>query len=94
MRMIQMCMSYVNRLFQFYIGHNIVDLIEQDIIDTDLGNILNIIKSRGIITSFDYSLAPNYAKGEIKVYLNLMTCYMVKAVQICSVINVEFEEEE
>lgn len=93
-RMIQMCMSYVNRLFQFYIGHNIVDLIEQDIIDTDLGNILNIIKSRGIITSFDYSLAPNYAKGEIKVYLNLMTCYMVKAVQICSVINVEFEEEE
>jgi hypothetical protein len=26
--------------------------------------------------------------------LNLMTCYMVKAIQLCSVINVEFAEEE
>jgi hypothetical protein len=26
--------------------------------------------------------------------LNLTTCYMVKAIQLCSVINVEFAEEE
>ena len=93
-RMIQMCMSYVNKLFQHYIGYNIVDLIKDEVITEDLHNILNKLAAKNIITSYDFTIVPYYAKGEIKVYLNLMTCYMVKAVQICSVINVEFAEEE
>lgn len=93
-RMIQMCISYINRLFQYYIGHNIVELIEQDIITDDLNSILSALYNRNIITSYSFNIVPNYAKGEIKVYLSLMTCYMVKAVQLCSVINVEFAEEE
>lgn len=93
-RMIQMCMSYVNKLFQHYIGYNIVNLIEDEIITEDLNNLLNKLATRNIITSYDFKIVPFYAKGEIKVYLNLMTCYMVKAVQICSVINVNFTEEE
>lgn len=93
-RMIQMCMSYINKLFQYYIGYNIVELIEDEIIIEDLNNILNLLVSKNIITFYDFTIAPYYAKGEIKVYLNLQTCYMVKAIQICSVINVEFAEEE
>lgn len=93
-RMIQMCMSYINKLFKFYIGHNMVNLIENEIISEDLSNILSKLKTKNIITSYDFKIVPFYAKGEVKVYLNLMTCYMVKAMQICSIINVEFAEEE
>jgi len=93
-RMIQMCMSYINKLFQYYVGHDMVQLIKENIIAGDLTNILKTLSSRNIITQYDFSIVPYYAKGEIKVYLNLKTCYMVKAVQICSVINVEFAEEE
>jgi hypothetical protein len=93
-RMIQMCMSYVNQLFQYYIGYNIVSLIEDEIIISDLNNILKKLSNKNIITSYDFKIVPYYAKGEIKVYLNLTTCYTVKAVQLCSIINVEFAEEE
>lgn len=93
-RMIQLCMSYINKLFQYYIGYNMVELIEEEIINKDLEEILERLYASNIITAYDYRIVPYYAQGEIKVYLNLMTCYMVKAVQICSVINVEFAEEE
>lgn len=93
-RMIQMCMSYINQLFQFYIGHDIVQLIENKIIASDLETILEYLYNKNIITAYSFNITPYYAKGEIKVYLNLMTCYMVKAVQLCSVINVDFAEED
>lgn len=93
-RMIQMCMSYVNKLFQHYIGYNMVELIEDEVIIEDLHSILKRLSTKGVITSYEFNIVPYYAKGEIKVYLNLMTCYMVKAIQLCSVINVEFAEEE
>ena len=93
-RMIQMCMSYINRLFQFYVGLNLVTLIKEGIVITDLQNMLKTLLTRGIITEYDFNIVPYYAKGEIKVYLNLKTCYMVKSVQLCTVIDVEFEEEE
>ena len=87
-------MSYVNKLFQFYVGHNMVELIEEKIIDADLNIILSYLRNAEIITSFDYTIVPSYNQGEIKVYLNLATCYMVKPIQLCSVIDVEFAEEE
>ena len=93
-RMIQMCMSYINKLFQYYIGYDVVELIKEEIIVKDLHNILSKLSAKNILTSYDFKIVPRYAKGEIQVYLNLMTCYMVKAMQICSVINVEFAEEE
>lgn len=93
-RMIQMCISYINKLFQFYVGYNIVDLIKGKVIIEDLNNILKILANNNIITSYDFNIVPYYALGEIKVYLNLTTCYMVKAIRLCSVINVEFAEEE
>ena len=93
-RMIQMCISFINKLFQHYIGYDMVELIKDKIIIEDLHSILKILSSKGIITSYDFNVAPNYAKNEIKVYLNLMTCYMVKPIQLCSVIDVKFAEEE
>jgi hypothetical protein len=93
-RMIQMCMSCINKLFQHYIGYDMVELIKDKIIVDDLHDILKKLSSNNIITSYEFNIVPYYAKGEIKVYLNLLTCYMVKAIQLCSVINVEFAEEE
>ena len=93
-RMIQMCISYINKLFQYYIGQNMYKIIKDKIIINDLSNILNAISSKGIITEYEFDILPDYARGEIKVYLSLLTCYMVKAVKICSVINLEFAEEE
>lgn len=93
-RMIQMCMSYVNRLFQAYIGQNIVELIEDNIVEEDLKKILNRLQNVGVITKYEFTIVPFYKKGEIKVYLSLLTNYMVKAIQLCSVIDLEFAEEE
>lgn len=93
-RMIQMCMSYVNKLFQFYVGQNVTEIIENGVLTDDLKDILTRLANLGVITSFEYTIVPSYINGEIKVYLNLMTCYMVKAIQLCSTINVEFDEEE
>ena len=68
-------------------------LIKDYIISNDLNNILEAILSKEIITEYDFDIFPNYAKGEVKVYLSLLTSYMVKSVKICSVINLEFDEE-
>lgn len=69
-------------------------LIKDKIIIGDLNNILTILYRKGIITSYEFKIMPYYAQNEIKVYLNLTTCYMVKTIQLCSVIDVEFAEEE
>lgn len=93
-RMIQMCISYINRLFQYYIGQDIASLIEYNIIQDDLKLMLSKIQSMNVINDYDFVIVPFYAKGEVNVYLNLRTNYMVKSVQLCSVINVDFIEEE
>lgn len=93
-RMVQMCISYINRLLQYYVGQNMYKLIKESIIVDDLTSILDVISSKGIITQYEFEIVPDYARGEVKVYLSLLTCYMVKAVKICSVINLEFAEEE
>ncbi len=92
-RMIQICMSYLNKLFQFYVGYDIVKLIKKEVILNNIENVLSYLNAKGIITSYSYIIVPYYAKGEVKVYLTFKTQYMVKSIQICSVIDVEFEEE-
>ena len=93
-KMIQMCISYINKLFQYYIGKNMYTLIEQKIIDSDLDKILNILSSKSIITKYSFKIEPNYLQNEIKVYLNLQTCYMIKSIKICSVIKLSYTEPE
>lgn len=93
-RMIQLCISYINKLFQYYIGHDMITLIKKRIIVEDLNNIFSILYRKNIITSYEFNILPYYAQHEIKVYLSLTTCYMVKSIQLCSVINVDFAEEE
>ncbi len=91
-RMIQLCMSYINRLFQFYVGYDIIMLIKEGVIIEDLNNVLRYLSTKGVITTYDFTIVPSYGKGEVKVYLNFMTQYMIKPIQICSVINAEFDE--
>lgn len=92
-RMIQMCISYINKLLQSYIGYNMVDLMKDEVIVEDLHHILEILVAKNIITQYNFKVMPYYATGEIKLYLTLMTCYMVKAVTLCTVVNMEFDEE-
>jgi hypothetical protein len=93
-RMIQMAISYLNKLFQFYIGQDMTELIEKNVITSDANKLFKVLIERGVITKYNFSLVPYYNQHEIKVYLNLETSYMIKSVTICSAINVEFAENE
>lgn len=91
-RMIQMCISYLNRLFQFYPGFNFKKLMDENIIDSSIDDILSVLVSKNIITTYSYQLEPDYINGHLTVNLNLLTNYMTKSVKISSIINIEAEE--
>lgn len=92
-RMVQLVISYLNKLFQLYIGLDMVKLINEKIILDDVNQMLTTLKERGIITSFEYRLVPEYAKGHLKIYLTMMTNYMTKAVHLSTTIDMEFIDE-
>ena len=92
-RMISLCMCYLSKIYQMYIGHSMNYILSSGILKQDINNILLYLKERDIVTEFDFEIVPYYSSQEIKVYLTLMTNYMVKAVQCCSVINVQLLEE-
>lgn len=92
-RMIQMAISYINYLFQYYIGHDMAMLVKKNIIKDDLHTILKALRNRGIITNYNFEIVPFYGRGEAKVYLTLMTNYMIKPIQLCTVIDVQYIEE-
>ena len=92
-RMIQLAISYLNKLFQFYVGMNIDDLISDNVMDKDIRRILNALIKRNIITKYNFTIVPYYNWNEIRVYLNLESCYMIKPITICPIIDVQYEEE-
>ena len=91
-RMIQMCISYLNRLFQFYIGLDLKQLIQKKTIHQNIDNILQILISKNIISNYHYTLEPDYKNGTLTVNLDLLTNYMTKSLKISSVININSEE--
>lgn len=93
-RMIQLAISYLNKLFQYYIGSDMTYLITKKIIYEDIDKILSLLRERNVITNYNFTIVPYYNSHEIKVYLNLETSYMIKNVTVCSTINVEFQENE
>lgn len=92
-RMIQMAISYLNRLYQFYVGHDMITLVHDGIITHDTDVILSYIKQAGIITAYNFKIVPYYDIGEVRVYLEMKTNYMVKAVRMAATIDVEYAEE-
>ncbi len=92
-RMIQMCISYMNELFQIYIGKDIRRLISEKIIQNDLASLLTSLVDRNVITWFEFKLVPDYSQGHLNVYLSLKTSYMIRAIHICSLIDIEYLEE-
>lgn len=91
-RMIQMCISYLNRLFQFYIGLNLLELMEKRIINENMNSILSILESKNVIKSYHYTLEPDYTNGTLTVNLDMLTNYMTKSIKISSVIDINTEE--
>lgn len=92
-RMIQLAISYLNKLFQFYVGNNIRDIIHSDVINNDINKILSMLVSRDVINKYSFTIIPYYNWNEIRVYLNLESSYMIKPITVCPVINVQYSEE-
>lgn len=92
-RMIQICMSYMTRLFNNYIGEDMVNLIENHILKDDLEKLLFNIKSKGIISEFAFELKPDYIHGRLTVFLTLQTVYMTEAVKLCTVMEITTETD-
>lgn len=93
-KMIQLTLSYLNKLFQFYIGHDMHYIIDKNIMNMDVKRILDSLQQHEIITKYDYMIVPNFIAGHIKLYLTLLTNFMVKAVKLSTVIDLEFKEGE
>ena len=91
-RMVQLCISYLNQLFQFYIGLDLKKLIDSKTIDKNVEGILSILSSRNIITDYHYKFEPDYINGTLTVDLDLLTNYMTKSLKINSVININSEQ--
>lgn len=91
-RMVQMCISYLNKLFQFYIGMNFTYLMQKNIISNNMDTLLSAIQSRDIINRYSYTLTPNYNAGELTVDLNIETNFMTRALKITSVIQLTSED--
>lgn len=92
-RMVQLAISYLNKLFQFYVGMNINDLMINKIINSDIETILGALVNNNVLTKYNYNIVPYYNWNEIRVYLNLESRYMIKPITICPVINVKYGEE-
>lgn len=92
-RMIQMCIAYLNQLFQSYIGHNMVILINKKIVDKNIRTILETLVKRNVITKYSFELTPNYNNGTLTVNLKLLTNYMTKSINVQSVIEMSNEGE-
>lgn len=93
-KMVQLAMSYLNKLFQFYVGMNMHDLIDTRTIDKDVSKIMNALVNRNIVTKYSFEIVPYYSWNEIRVYLNLENRYMIKPITICPSANVKYREEE
>jgi hypothetical protein len=72
---------------------NINDLISDNTMDKDIRKILNALVERNIVTKYSFTIVPYYNWNEIKVYLNLESCYMIKPITVCPIINVKYEED-
>ena len=92
-RMVQMCISYIDRIMQFYIGSNMQLVVKERYIEEDVTSVLESLKNLEYITSYNYEFIPLYLQGELKFNLTFETNYMVKAVTIRTSIRGEFSED-
>lgn len=93
-RMIQMAIIYLNKLFQFYIGQNMHEMIRSGSLKSDSTEILHALQNRDVLTYYKIDFVPYYYENLIKVKLNLMTNYMTQAITVFSEIESFLEEEE
>lgn len=93
MRMVQLTISYLNKMFQFYIGNDMYTIIKGEIMKSDVTAILNHLEKIGIITSYSFDIVPYYSNGTVDFFLTMMTHYTVKAITVKKTIEYEFKEE-
>lgn len=92
-RMVQICISYLDRVMQFYLGINMHTIMQEGLLEKDIKTMLETLKGIDYITYYDFKLVPYYLQGEIKVYLTLISNFMVKSVTLCTSIKAEFSED-
>lgn len=92
-RMTQLAISYLNKLFQFYVGENMEKIAESKIINKDIDKLMSTLVEKGILTNYSFTIMPYYNWNEIRVYLNLESSYMIKPITVCPVITVQYSED-
>lgn len=91
-RMIQIAVAHLNKVFQYYIGCNIDEVIKAGVINADIKRILDTLKQKGLLTNYSFAVVPYYNQNQIKVYLNLESIYMIKPVTICPILDIQYDE--
>jgi hypothetical protein len=91
-RMIQLAVSHLNKIFQYYIGCNIDEIIKAGVINADIKKILDTLKQKGLLTNYSFAVIPYYNQNQIKVYLNLESIYMIKPITICPILDIQYDE--
>ena len=92
-RMVQMCISYVDKIMQFYIGMNMQTIIREKYFEEDVKAMLDTLVNANYITYYDYKQVPDYLHGEIKLYITFTSNYMVKALTLQTSVRAEFSED-
>ena len=87
-RMIQLAISYLNKLYQYYIGNPISEIKQRIIADSN--KLLNILKDAGIINK--YKVQTEIKNYHIIVYLTLENNYMIKPLTVASTVNIKYSE--
>lgn len=81
-RMIQLTISYIRKLFDTYIGEEIDALISSDKVKTEIELILDALIDKEVIQSYDASIEVNNNKGEFIFNLILKTVYMLEGIEV------------
>jgi hypothetical protein len=81
-RMIQLTISYVRKLLESYIGENIDDLVSSGIMRKELEYVLDTIRDRGVIDSYEAEIVIDNTAGELSFYLILQTIYMLEGIEV------------
>ena len=68
-------------------------ILQEGYIVKVIKQMLETLMSIDYITYYEYKLVPYYMQGEIKVYLTLISNFMVKSVTLCTSIRAEFNED-
>lgn len=87
MNMIQITAFYIQRVFNRYLGENIVELIRNRTLHTELNAVLGYLKSKGIIEQYKAQILEDEGNGQVKYLVSLKSKNMINFIGLSNSIN-------